>query len=62
MPILAWQAAADQLMAGAQADPNVDFIVTYGHRPAYSSVESDVDPDLRTAIDNLAMKYSPSAS
>jgi hypothetical protein len=58
----AWQAAADQLMAGAQADPNVDFIVTYGHRPAYSSVASDVDPDLRTAIDNLAMKYSPSAS
>ena len=58
----AWQDAADQLMAAAQADPAVDFIVTYGHRPAYSSVESDTDPDLRAAIDNLAVKYSPTAA
>ena len=58
----AWQDAADQLMAAAQADPSIDFIVTYGHRPAYSSVESDIDPDLRTAIDNLAVKYSPTAA
>ncbi len=57
----AWQAAADQLMASAQADPNIDFVVTYGHRPPYSSVEFDVDTDLRAAIDSLAMKYSPSA-
>lgn len=57
----AWQARADSLMAAAQADPSIDFIITYGHRPAYSSVTTDVDLNLRTAIDNLALKYSPSA-
>ena len=58
----AWQATADQLMAKAQADPSIDFIVTYGHRPAYSSVSSVVDTNLRTALNNLAVKYSPTAS
>lgn len=58
----AWQTAADSLMATAQADPNVDFIVTYGHRPAYSSSTTDVDTNLQTAINNLAVKYSPTTS
>ena len=58
----AWQATADSLMAAAQANPNIDFIVTYGHRPAYSSVSTSTDSNLRTAINNLALKYSPSAS
>lgn len=58
----AWQASADVVMAAAQADPGIDFIVTYGHRPAYSSVSSMVKTELRTALDNLAAKYSPTAS
>jgi hypothetical protein len=49
-------------MAAAQADPNVDFIVTYGHRPAYTSLSSQIDTDIRTAVNNLAAKYSPTAA
>lgn len=58
----AWQAAAGQLMAAAQANPAIDFIVTYGHRPDYSSLETAVDTNLQAAIDNLALQYSPSAA
>lgn len=32
-----WQAKADPIMAEAQADAAIRFIVTFGHRPAYSS-------------------------
>lgn len=58
----AWQTTAGQLMAQAQANPAIDFIVTYGHRPAYSSSSTDVDTNLRTALANLAQQYSPSAT
>lgn len=58
----AWQASAGRLMASAQANPGIDFIVTYGHRPAYSSATSQVSTSLRTAMDNLALTYSPTAA
>lgn len=32
-----WNTHAKALMDAAQADPNIDFIVTFGHHPAYSS-------------------------
>ncbi len=32
-----WKSKADVVMAQAQSDPNITFIVTYGHRPAWSS-------------------------
>lgn len=32
-----WNTRADSLMDAAQADPSITFIVTFGHRPAYSS-------------------------
>jgi len=32
-----WRSHANDLMAAAQADPSVHYIVTYGHRPAYST-------------------------
>jgi hypothetical protein len=32
-----WQSKADVIMAQAQADPAIAFIITYGHRPPYSS-------------------------
>jgi hypothetical protein len=57
-----WGKRADPIMAAAQADPNVDFIVTYGHRPAYTSLSSQIDTDIRTAVNNLAAKYSPTAA
>jgi hypothetical protein len=49
-------------MANAQADPNIDFIVTNGHRPAYTSSSTDVNTGFRTALNNLAVKYSPSST
>ncbi len=57
-----WKAAALPLMAQAQADPTVDFIVTYGHRPAASSASAQVNPDLLAAITALSALYSPTAA
>ncbi len=60
--LASWQPVADRLMAEAQADPTVDFVVTYGHRPAYSSQATNGwDPTVRSALDALAAKYSPGA-
>jgi hypothetical protein len=56
-----WQLAAGPLMARAQADPTVDFIVTYGHRPAWSSATAQVNADLLAAVIALAAGYSPNA-
>lgn len=57
-----WQTKADALMAQAEADPNIYFIVTYGHRPAYSSLTTNAAPaDLQAAVNALGDKYSPSA-
>jgi Purple acid Phosphatase, N-terminal domain len=56
-----WQPAAARLMKAANADPRVDFIVTYGHRPAYSGLGTNGwDPGVRHALNKLARKYSPS--
>ncbi len=58
--LASWQPVADRLMAEAQADPTVDFVVTYGHRPAYSSLATNGwDPTVRAALDALAARYSP---
>lgn len=57
-----WQATADQLMANAQANPTIDFVITYGHRPAYSSSTTDINTNVQTALNNLALKYSPSSA
>ncbi len=57
-----WGNRAALLMANAQADPTVDFIVTYGHRPQYSSTSSSIDTQIRTAITQLAQSFSPTAS
>lgn len=56
-----WESHAAALMATAQADPTVDFVVTYGHRPAWSSVASIVDKNLRAAVVRLSQDYSPTA-
>lgn len=62
-----WQAKAGQLMATAQADPTIDAIVTYGHRPAYTSLYNGkkhtygYQPALRAAVDALGDEYSPAA-
>ncbi|HSX33769.1 MAG TPA: carbohydrate binding domain-containing protein [Candidatus Saccharimonadales bacterium] len=62
-----WQYKADQLMSAAQTNPNIDMIVTMGHRPAYTSIwDSSTgtfadETDLQQAINYLGDKYSPTA-
>lgn len=55
-----WQTVAAVVMQRAQQDPSIDFIVTYGHRPAYSSQTANGwDPSIRAAVDALAARFSP---
>lgn len=58
----AWEPVAQNLMASAQANPAIDFIVTYGHRPAYSSASAQVNTALRSALTTLSGLYSPTSS
>ncbi|HKD99214.1 MAG TPA: metallophosphoesterase family protein [Micromonosporaceae bacterium] len=57
-----WEPQADALMAAAQDDPGVDFVVTYGHRPAYSSAPAGPNAAVKAALTKLAAKYSPTAA
>lgn len=54
-----WRSKADELMASAQSDPSVDFIVTYGHRPPFTSSTIGPNLDARRVTQLLAAKYSP---
>ncbi len=53
----AWEVQARRVMAAAQADPAVRFIVTYGHRPAYSTGHHPGDEDLAAILDRLGDAY-----
>jgi hypothetical protein len=53
-----WQTKAGALMAQAQTDPNIKYIVTFGHRPAYSSGHYPGTASLKNALDALGDKYS----
>jgi hypothetical protein len=55
-----WQNKAGALMAAAQSNPDISLIVTYGHRPAYTSVGTG-STGLRTAVNHLGDLYSPQA-
>jgi hypothetical protein len=55
-----WHTAADALMAQAEADPDIYFIVTFGHRPAYANAGIS-DTTLQPILDALADTYSPAA-
>ncbi len=57
-----WEPQAAALMAQAQADPKIDFIVTWGHRPAFSSYSSQVNTNLLSALTTLSATYSPTAA
>lgn len=54
-----WRVKAGALMAQAQADPTVDFVVTYGHRPVASSTSYTPPAGWAAAFDALAAAYSP---
>ena len=54
-----WAAKADPIMAQAQSEPGISFIVTYGHRPPYSSSsDHGGEPTLAGLQETLAARYS----
>jgi parallel beta-helix repeat protein len=53
-----WQTHANDLMSAAQNDPTVHYIVTYGHRPAYSTGYHPGDPTLAGILGGLGATYS----
>jgi parallel beta-helix repeat protein len=53
-----WQAKANTLMTQAQNDPSIRYIVTYGHRPAYSTGYHPGDATLAGILDGLGSAYS----
>jgi hypothetical protein len=52
-----WARRAEPLFQAAQADPHLDFIVTAGHRPAYSSGRHGGEPQLREILDGFGARY-----
>ena len=53
-----WNTKAISLMDEAEADPNIDFIVTFGHRPAYSSGHHPGSSTLKGILDALGDSHS----
>ena len=49
-----WYSKAADLMDQAEQDPNLNFVVTFGHRPAYSSGYHSGDLVLRQYLERLA--------
>ena len=52
-----WATHAGPLMDVAQVDPAIDFIVTFGHRPAFSSGNHPGESTLRNALAALAVGH-----
>ena len=53
-----WQSQIDSVFAAAQADPSIKFIVTFGHRPAYSTGFHQGETDLAGMLNTLGDRYS----
>ncbi len=53
-----WKDAANAVMASAQSNPRVQFIVTFGHRPAYSSGYHHGEAQLAGILDTFGDRYS----
>jgi parallel beta-helix repeat protein len=53
-----WQTKASQLMSEAQSDPSIKYVVTFGHRPAYSTGFHPGEAALATILDSLGSTYS----
>ena len=53
-----WNSKAITLMDQAQADPAIRFIVTFGHRPAYSSGFHPSEIPLQTTLNALGATHS----
>ncbi|WP_331529226.1 PKD domain-containing protein [Nocardioides sp.] len=53
-----WQSKANTLMAQAQNDPAIRYIITYGHRPAYSTGYHTGEAQLATILDGFGATYN----
>jgi hypothetical protein len=53
-----WKTQAATLMDQAQADPAIRFIVTFGHKPAYSSGYHAGDPPFKSYLDAMGDTHS----
>jgi hypothetical protein len=53
-----WHRQAARLMAAAQRDPRIHFVVTFGHRPAYSTGYHPGDKLLAAIMNDLGDRYS----
>lgn len=53
-----WQQKVKAILGRGQLNPNIDFMVTFGHRPAYSSGFHNGEPALKSILDALGDKYS----
>jgi hypothetical protein len=54
----AWASSAKTLMDQAQASTSIHFIVTYGHRPAYSTGIHPGSASLKAILDSLGAHHS----
>jgi hypothetical protein len=53
-----WNTKAKAIMDASQADRNIKFIVTYGHRPAYTSGHHESEMTLRGYLDALGDNHN----
>ncbi|MFL5680070.1 MAG: OmpL47-type beta-barrel domain-containing protein, partial [Chloroflexota bacterium] len=53
-----WQSQVDAIFAAAQNNPSIKFIVTFGHRPAYSTGLHGGETQLANILDGFGTKYS----
>jgi hypothetical protein len=53
-----WTTKVDPIMSQAQNDPNIQYIIVFGHRPAWSSGYHHGESALATAVTSLHSKYS----
>ncbi|HET8786476.1 MAG TPA: right-handed parallel beta-helix repeat-containing protein [Candidatus Limnocylindrales bacterium] len=53
-----WQSQIEPVFAAAQADPSITFIVTFGHRPAYSTGLHPGEAALASILNTFGDRYS----
>jgi hypothetical protein len=53
-----WFPQAKALMDEAESNPTIRTIVTFGHRPAYSSGEHPGDPEIQADLDTLGATHT----
>jgi hypothetical protein len=52
-----WATRAEPLFTEAEANPQIKFVITAGHRPAYSSGHHGGEPQLRAILDRFGKRF-----